>query len=737
LTTTKLILALALVCLSASSAVAQTIITVAGNGTAGYSGDGGPATAAQLFGPKGVALDPAGNLYIADEANNCIRKVSVGTGFITTFAGTCGAVGAYGGDTLPATQADLNQPFNVFCDSSGNVYISDRSNHVIRKVDTLGIITTVAGNGTQCPGMSACGDGGPATSAELYRPSGLAVDPSGNIYIGDAGDFCIRKVNTSGTISTIAGDPNHYIAASGSVNVGDGGPAHLSFLYSPHALALDASGNLYIADFLNQVIRKITVCSGQITGNCPISRAAGNYGNNGSSGDGGPATSATLSEPSGLAIDIPNDILYVSDKDSRRVRAINTAGIINAFAGTGVYGYAGDNGPATSARLADPWQLAVDACGSLYIADSSASVIRKVLKGAPSVLNPSITTGASLCNGKDISVTGHYTGLVPPDGHSWQLQSCTSAGVPTNAYDSGVLTYAGAPSTTPFVFPNTASLGCNQNYLITLVVKKNCPVPTTARTTRQVFVNCTPAPIITGNTTICRGASTTLCANYPNNSQYTVQWTYRNGGMAIDVDAQCITVRPTTNTTYNMSVVDNATGCAGSAAVNVAVVTNNSEFTYRVNYTSPDTHFTITATPVTPHTNSVVGFGDLWVVEQIDSLGNAIPGTNTSTGATPNPTCWWIYPAPNTFDGFDGTKNSGINNVTCPAPSPGKFANASSYRITHGIWNNFCPWSQTSHTVTLAGHRPSRKTRNSDARTPDYRHLKPSPVTVPTITPDD
>ena len=149
-----------------------------------------------------------------------------------------------------------------------------------------------------------------------------------------------------------------------------------------------------------------------------------------------------------------------------------------------------------------------------------------------------------------------------------------------------------------------------------------------------------------------------------------------------------------------------------------------SDFAYQTNYTSPNTYFTVSATPLTPYSNCAAGIGDLWVVVQLDSSGNPIPGTDTSTGTSSNPTCWWIYPAANTFPGFDGTKGSGINNVTCPNPSPGRFLNAATYRITHGIWNSYCPWSQTSHTVSVTGHRITEKNK-SQGNVPDYRYLKP------------
>jgi len=334
-----------------------------------------------------------------------------------------------------------------------------------------------------------------------------------------------------------------------------------------------------------------------------------------------------------------------------------------------------------------------------------------------------------VCAGKNISAVGQYSGSIPPDSYSWQLQSCTSAGVTTSAYDSGVLNFAGAPSG-PFTFPNTANLACNQYYLITLTVKKNCPDPVTTKVTKILYVNCNPSLVTTGNTTICHGHSTTLCANYQNNSQYTVEWIYHAGTAVLDVDAQCITVSPTTNTTYNLTVTNNATGCKSTKNIAVTVVKANPEFTYHTNYNSPNPYFTVSATPVTPYSNGVAGFGDLWIIEQLDSSGNPIPNTNTSTGNPGNPICWWIYPTVHAFNGFDGTKSSGINNVTCPSPSPGRFLNGGTYRITHGIWNDYCPWSQASHTITVNGNRNSGRFTSvedkSKVNVPDYRYLKPS-----------
>jgi hypothetical protein len=251
------------------------IDTVAGNGSWGYSGDGGPATEAMLSYPRGVAVDASGNIYIADLYNHRIRKVDT-SGIITTVAGN-GDEG-YSGDGGPATEAMLDFPFGVAVDASGNIYIGDTHNYRIRKVDTSGIITTVAGNGA----WGYSGDGGPATEAMLDFPCDVAVDASGNLYIGDVYNQRIRKVDTSGIINTVAGNGSWGYS-------GDGGPATEAQLHGPFGVTVDASGNLYIADYDNQRIRKVDT-SGIIT------TVAGN-GSRGYSGDGGPATDAMLNHP--------------------------------------------------------------------------------------------------------------------------------------------------------------------------------------------------------------------------------------------------------------------------------------------------------------------------------------------------------------------------------------------------------------------------------------------------------
>src|SRR5271157_2726352 len=333
-----------------------TITTVAGNGTYGFSGDGGPATSASLGGPRGVAVDSAGNLYMAELFNDRIRKVSAGT--ISTVAGN-GAY-RYSGDGGPATSASLNYPSGVALDSAGNLYIADSSNNRIRGV-AGGTITTIAGNGFE----NFSGDGGLATSASLSLPEGVAADSAGNLYIADSGNQRIRKVS-GGTITTIAGNGMQGFS-------GDGGPATSASLTYPAGVAVDPAGNLYIADYYNNRIRKVS--GGTIT------TVAGN-GTLGYSGDGGPATSASLYWPQGVAVDSAGN-LYIADTGNQRIRKVS-GGTITTVAGNGAYRYSGDGGPATSASL-EPRGVSVDSAGNLYIADSWNSRIREVLAAKPAV----------------------------------------------------------------------------------------------------------------------------------------------------------------------------------------------------------------------------------------------------------------------------------------------------------------------------------------------------------------
>ena len=339
---------------------AGTITTVAGSGRSGYGGDGGPAVAAQLYGPAGVALDAAGNLYIADLLNQRIRKMDA-AGTITTVAGS-GRSG-FGGDGGPAVAAQLRNPAGVALDAAGNLYIADSFNHRIRKVDAAGTITTVAGSGRSGYG----GDGGPAVAAQLNQPAGVALDGAGNLYIADLFNHRIRKVDAAGVITTVAGDGTFFGGFGG-----DGGPAVEAQLYDPNDVAVDGAGNLYIADRYNDRIRKVDA-AGVIT----TVAGGSSYG-----GDGGAAVAAQLGNPRGVALDGAGN-LYIADTNNNRIRKVDAAGVISTVAGSGPTGqggggFGGDGGPAVAAQLNQPSGVALDGAGNLYIADTWNNRIRKV-----------------------------------------------------------------------------------------------------------------------------------------------------------------------------------------------------------------------------------------------------------------------------------------------------------------------------------------------------------------------
>jgi sugar lactone lactonase YvrE len=363
--------------------LAGTISTVAGIGVAGSGGDGGQAIRAMLNTPTGVAVDTGGNLYVADQYGNRLRRVTP-FGVIQTIAGT-GAQGSTGDNGL-AVNATLLWPRGVAVDSAGNVYVSEYGGARVRKVSPTGLITTVAGTGSQAFG----GDGGLATEASLRWPAGLAVDNSGNLYIADRDNHRVRKVDVSGIITTVAGNGT-------SGNAGDGGAATSAQLCLPEGVAVDALGNLYIANACGN-LRKVDQ-SGTITTVANVNAtgvavdAAGNiylgYGNLNTEdvgqwvvkrisvgsgtptvvagmesqvfgGDDGPALLAQMWRPSGVAVDLASS-LYIADTWNNRIRKVTSAGIISTVAGTGTYGYGGDEGGATAAKLASPTGIAVDA----------------------------------------------------------------------------------------------------------------------------------------------------------------------------------------------------------------------------------------------------------------------------------------------------------------------------------------------------------------------------------------
>jgi sugar lactone lactonase YvrE len=398
-----------------------TATRVAGNGTAGFSGDGGPATSAQLSSPQGVTLDAAGNLYIADTGNERIRVVT--NGVISTFAGngTSGSAGDYG----DPKQAQLHLPMGLAVDSSGNLYIADSANNVIRQVSG-GIMYTVAGNHIQ--GFAA--DNNAAVVAALNAPVDVAFDTGGNMYIADYGNARIRQVNTAGVITTFVG---------GGTTFTEGGIATATVMNGPKGVAVDSSGNLYIADadgnkLYKVAANKITTLAGtgtpgfggdgssaanaqlagpssivldsggnvffgdlqnvrvrKITGSGTISTAAGN-GITLYSGDGGPAQNASLYAPAGV-LPAANGLVYVSDTNNQRVRVIAANGTISTIAGTGTFGFGGDNGSAASAQLGYPSGLALDSSGNLYFSDTVNQRVRRIVNGTVATVAGNGTSG--------------------------------------------------------------------------------------------------------------------------------------------------------------------------------------------------------------------------------------------------------------------------------------------------------------------------------------------------------
>ncbi len=344
-----------------------TISTVAGNGTAAYSGDGGPATSASINSPLRIAVDSAGNLYLAEGNDNRVRKVAP-NGTITTVAGT--GVAGFGGDGGAASAALLNAPGAVAVDAAGNLYIGDRNNNRVRKVTPGGTITTVAGNGE----AGNTGDGGLATSAALAVGEDIVLDSAGNLFVTiEGGANVVRKVTAlTGIITTVAG--NYTTGFSG-----DGGPATSAAMNLPRGLAIDAAGNLFIADQGNNRIRK--VAGGVIT------TVAGN-GTPGFAGDGGPALGAELFSPTGIGLDAAGN-LYIADQNNNRIRILLAGGTIATVAGNGTAGFSGDEGLALSAELNTPRDAKVLA-GSVYVADPGNNRIRLL---APLPPPPSITPG--------------------------------------------------------------------------------------------------------------------------------------------------------------------------------------------------------------------------------------------------------------------------------------------------------------------------------------------------------
>lgn len=390
----KNLLLLLLFAVVTKTAHAQIINTVAGDGGIGYTGDSVLSIAARLAYPLGIALDNANNIYIGDNGNCRIRKINTTTGIITTIAGT--GVAGYSGDGGPASNAKINEPHEIAFDIIGNLYFADHRNNCVRKIDTSGIISTIAGTGIA--GYS--GDGGPATSARINRPWGITTAENKCIYITEELGFRVRKIDSFGIITTVAGNGIGGLP-------GDGGLATNGCLIRPMGITTDASGNLYIADQSHYRVRKVN-SSGLI--NSIAGGAIAGY-----SGDSGPATAALLNSPTAVALNTAGEV-FISDIQNNCIRKIDAAGIITTISGNGTSGFSGDGGTATAALLYQPGQIAITSSGAIYFCDAANGRIRIIQNNYVPHFTHGVFQSLTACPG----TVGIDTQLQAIDANPWQ-----------------------------------------------------------------------------------------------------------------------------------------------------------------------------------------------------------------------------------------------------------------------------------------------------------------------------
>ena len=449
------------------NAQSRIVNTIAGGTGTGFSGDGGPAVSAQISTPCGLALDRAGSLYFADELNHRIRKVN-SAGLISTVAGSGPVgmpVGSFGGDGGLAVSAFLNAPFGVAVDTFGNIYIADNQNYRIRKINTSGIISTIGGNGI----AGYTGDGLAATNAKIGYTHSLTIDVYGNLYFGDIGNFAVRKINTAGIITTVAGTGTSGFS-------GDGGIATNAKLNNPRGVKVDAAGNVYIADVGNNRVRKVDA-----SGN--INTIAGGGA---ATGSGVPATSAALPNVWDIALDGAGN-LYVAVTGGERVRMVDPSGYIYNFSGSGALGYTGDGCLADTARYHSPRYLVVDTSGSVYVSDADNAAIRKISKNNTPLFTGGHNISLSMCMDTVLDI-GVPLSISDTDANQWENWSL---GTPP-AHGTAVTSYFGISGGGTYIpsgmyyTPTTGFTGTD----VFSVVVKDCGGASDSTTVSVTVSNC-------------------------------------------------------------------------------------------------------------------------------------------------------------------------------------------------------------------------------------------------------
>jgi sugar lactone lactonase YvrE len=594
--------------------------------TSGSSGDGGPATAAQLRYPNDVAVDAAGNLYIADYSNHAIRRVDAVTGIITTIAGN--GSGSPSGDGGPAVNAGIGGPWGIDIDAAGNLYISDQDYCLVRKINTAGIISTVAGNSSMAGQES--GDGGPATQAGLGYPNNVAVDAAGNIYISDYYSS-IRKVDAvTGKISTVTGKGSN-------TSFSYSGPASGAQLNQTNYMAIDGAGNLYVADVLT--IRKIDV-SGNMT------TVAGNGAYGSLYNYNGPATKTSI-QPNAVVVDASGN-LYISDQGSASIRKVDASGNMSLYAGNGTNSYGGDGGLATgsSAALSSPYGMALDAAGSLYIAEPGNYIVRRI--GTLSAQTITFAPITKIYGEPDFVLTGTASSGLPvtytvtdPTIAKVNGDTIHLAGPGTTtiiAYQNGSSSFQAAPPDTVILqvnAPNQAITGLTDitktygsaDFALTAVASSGLPVT-------YAIADPTIATITGGVLHILQAGITTITATQPG-----------NGGTF----TLAVPVTITLTVTQDIAFVDSLTKTYGDGDFTLTAIAADGQV---VSYTIADP----AVAAITGQTGNTVHILNAGVTTIAASEAGASPS------APPVKARLIVNPAPLTITADNQTKYQGTDN---------------------------------------------------------------------------